>query len=81
MNFGHVGAHSSMRLVYLVMFLQKVLMLLLNYQLLEGLRRLGQRRTLGTSQRPMARQLVDGSHAAGDASLRCDQRRLAVHGN
>lgn len=66
---------------HLVVFLQEVLVLLLNHQLLKGLGGLGQRCTLGTSQGPMARQLVDRADATGHAPLCCNQGRLAVHGD
>lgn len=67
--------------VNLVVFLQEVLVLLLDDQLLQGLGGLRQRCALGPSQRPMARQLVDRTHAAGHASLCRHQGRLVVHGD
>lgn len=67
--------------MHLVVFLQEVLVLLLDHQLLQGLGRLGQRCALGTSQWPMARQLVDWPHATGHAPLCRNQWRLAVHGH
>lgn len=44
----------------LLVFLEELLVLLLNHQLLEGLKVLGKRSRLGASQRPMLSKLVDG---------------------
>lgn len=50
----------------LLVFLQELLVLLLNHQLLQSLGVLGQRRRLGASKRPMLPELVDGMRLQGN---------------